>query len=83
MEARAQEWGFNEMVLKVEADNAAARSFYEDLGYSVVARDVKAEKPRIMIFSRVRWESTTLVCMRKRGLLPLCPEHVGLREMDG
>ena len=71
VEARAFEWGFDEMVLKVEADNAAAIGFYQELGYSVEARDAQAEKPCMSLFSRVRWERTTLVCMRKRGLQPL------------
>ncbi|KAL1498874.1 hypothetical protein AB1Y20_013398 [Prymnesium parvum] len=68
VERCAADWGFDEMLLKVEADNLRARRFYASLGYHAVARDTRAERPARTLFSRVRWERTTLVCMRKLGL---------------
>ena len=71
-EAVACEWGFDEMLLKVEPGNADAVRLYRGCGYTE-AGELEAEKPRASGFgliSRVEWEPTALLCMRKQLELP-------------
>ena len=74
VEAVAREWGFDEMLLKVEPGNADAVRLYCDCGYAE-AGELEAEKPRASRFGlgSVRWEPTALLCMRKELGLPLPP----------
>lgn len=64
-ESMSRAWGFDEMLLKVEASNTAAIQMYLRGGYVSVGIDTRAERPRAGLM-RVQWERTTLVCMRKR-----------------
>jgi GNAT superfamily N-acetyltransferase len=73
-ESMVRAWGFEEMLLKVEAANAAAIQMYLRGGYVSVGIDAGAERPRAGLV-RVRWERTTLLCMRKR--LPAPDEDTG------
>lgn len=68
-EREAKSWGFREIVLKVEADNAKARSLYRAAGYRVVATDREAQKPEAGL-GGVRFVPTTQVAMRKDLVLP-------------
>merc|ERR1711871_1074542 len=54
----------NEVLLKVERDNARARRLYSKLGYRVVAIDKEAERP-IAGPGGLRFVTTTQVAMRK------------------
>ena len=73
-EAVACEWGFEEMLLKVEPGNADAVRLYRDCGYAEVG-ELEAEKPRASGFGLgfVRWQPTSLLCMRKQLELPPPP----------
>ena len=73
-EAVACEWGFEEMLLKVEPGNADAVRLYRDCGYAEVG-ELEAEKPRAsgFGFGVVRWEPTTQLCMRKKLEMPPPP----------
>ena len=73
-EAVACEWGFEEMLLKVEPSNVDAVRLYRDFGYAVVG-ELEAEKPRASGFGvgYVRWQPTSLLCMRKELKLPPPP----------
>ena len=66
-EDTARGWGFDEMMLKVDVSNVAAIQAYLRAGYRTVATDPTAERPRAGLI-RVRWERTTLLCMRKELL---------------
>jgi GNAT superfamily N-acetyltransferase len=68
-ESMTRAWGFDEMLLKVEASNTAAIQMYLRGGYVSVGSDAVAERPRAGLV-RVYWERTTLVCMRKRLSAP-------------
>lgn len=63
-ELACKEWGYDEVLLKVEADNGKARKLYRKLGYRVVAVDKKAERPEAGP-GGVRYVPTVQVAMRK------------------
>lgn len=63
-EAAAKEWGYDEVLLKVERDNAKARNLYRKLGYRVVAVDKAAERPEAGP-GGVRYVPTVQIAMRK------------------
>ena len=62
--AEARAWGFEEMLIKVEAGNRPAESLYHRLGYEVSAEDKLAERPEPGTH-RVRWVRTSNVVLRK------------------
>lgn len=61
--ARA-EWGYDEVLIKVEQSNSRARSLYRGLGYRVVAVLRDSEKPKAGP-GGVTFVPTTLLAMRK------------------
>ena len=67
-ERTAKQWGYNEVLLKVEADNSRARSLYRSLGYRVVDTDKQAERP--VVKGGLRFVKTTQVAMRKSLTFP-------------
>ena len=73
-EVHAQRWGFDSLLLKVEAGNEPAENLYHSLGYVVTAEDTLAEKPEPGIF-RVRWVRTCNTVMSKT-LVPAVSEAV-------
>ena len=62
-ERAARRWGYDEVLLKVEANNRKARNLYRRLGYRVVDTDRQAERP--IVSGGVRFVQTTQVAMRK------------------
>ena len=62
--ADARRWGYDEMLLKVEAGNRPAENLYRALGYRVTAEDTLAERPEPGA-SRVRWVRTSNIVLRK------------------
>ena len=68
-ESLAKDWGYEEVLLKVERDNGRARNLYRKLGYRVVAVDNKAERPEAGP-GGVRYVPTVQVAMRKDLVLP-------------
>ena len=64
-EQHAANWGFQELMVKVEASNRSARRLYRGLGYRVTAEDKLAERPEPGVF-RVRWVRTSNLVLRKR-----------------
>ena len=67
-ERTAKRWGYDEVLLKVEADNSRARSLYRSLGYRVVDTDKQAERP--VVKGGLRFVKTTQVAMRKSLTFP-------------
>ena len=64
-ERAAREWGYDEILLRVERDNGRARALYRKLGYRVVAVDKQAERPEASPAGGLKWVATTQVVMRK------------------
>ena len=63
-EAVARSWGYSEVLLRVEKDNAGARKLYRALGYRAVAEDREAERPEASS-GRLQFVPTTQTIMRK------------------
>ena len=63
-EGLAKEWGYPEVLLKVERNNGKARNLYRKLGYRVVAVDQEAERP-VAGPGGVQFVPTVQVAMRK------------------
>ncbi len=71
----AKQWGYDEVLLRVEADNSKARSLYRRLGYRVVDTDKQAERP--VVQGGVRFVKTTQVAMRKSLTFPPLDSMLG------
>ncbi len=63
-EAAAREWGYDEVLLKVDQTNARAIRLYRKLGYRKVGTDDDAERPEASS-GRVRWLPVVNEVMRK------------------
>ena len=61
----SSEWGFDEVLLKVEQDNRKARSLYRKTGYRVVDVDKQAERPVAGTRGGVTFVPTVQIAMRK------------------
>ena len=60
----AKDWGYDEVLLKVERDNGKARGLYNKIGYRAVAIDKDAERP-VAGPGGVKYVPTVQVAMRK------------------
>lgn len=63
-EAVAATWGYDEILLKVEADNRRARNLYRKMGYRKVYLDKDAEKPEASP-GGVKFVQTVQIALRK------------------
>ena len=63
-EVLAKDWGYDEVLLKVERDNGKARGLYHKIGYRAVAVDQGAERP-VAGPGGVKYVPTVQVAMRK------------------
>lgn len=68
-EALAKEWGYDEVLLRVESDNGRARNLYRKLGYRVVDTDKGAERP-VAGAGGLKYVPTVQVAMRKSLKFP-------------
>lgn len=75
-EVQCKEWGFDEILLRVERDNGKARNLYRKLGYRVVAVDKEAERP-IAGPGGLKYVPTVQVAMRKSLRYPPKDSVVG------
>jgi len=68
----AREWGHDEIVLQVAADNEVAIGLYKKLGYSVIAEDNTILRPKEGgILGGMRFEPALHLCMKKSLSRPL------------
>jgi len=63
-EALAKDWGYDEVLLKVESDNRKAQNLYRKVGYRTVYVDKEAERPEAGT-SGVKFVPTVQYAMRK------------------
>lgn len=75
-ESLAKEWGYDEVLLKVESKNGKARGMYRKLGYRVVSVDKGAERPEAGN-AGLEFVPTVQVAMRKSLTSPPVDSVVG------
>ena len=70
-EALAREWGFDEMLLLVNAENAGAQALYSSRGYRIQGGPLDAEECATAWYlgGGITWQPCKNVCMRRVGLL--------------
>mmetsp|Transcript_9910 Transcript_9910/g.13729 ORF Transcript_9910/g.13729 Transcript_9910/m.13729 type:complete len:316 (+) Transcript_9910:42-989(+) len=65
-EAKAREWGYDEIILQVAADNDVAINLYKKAGYSIIAEDNTILRPKEGgLFGGMGFEPALHLCLRK------------------